>query len=904
VGVGVQTDTTIGNGGGYSVRVRSGDVSAGPLPPQFAAPDLPSSFVQVPRLSRLLDAAARGPVTLLAAPAGWGKTVAASAWLKGGGARGPMAWLTLEPGDERERFWSRLSSALATVGIPEARNCTAPEAEDRARQLADLINDLREPVLVVLDDFHVVDDPSAMNGLDLLVRHTRGRLRLLIAARADPALPLHRWRLRGELTEVREDDLALTIEETAQLLARHDLALPTADVRALHARTEGWPAGLRLAALSMQGHPDTARVMEEFSGELDSVAQYLNAEIFQAQPAQIQDLLLCTSAVDRVCGDLADALTGRDDGEQRLADLRHTNVFLVPLGGRPAWYRYHHLFGEMLRANLRRHASDRISELHRRAADWYTTHGLPIAAVRHALAGDDPRLTRALLREHWPDLALCGCHERPQRPRASISDDVPTSADAELTLAYAADRLDVNDLDEADHLLWSAARRHDESTALMAAALRLARARLGDDIDSVAFAAGQLLDLVEQAETGAEMLDDDSDRCAAARTVALTALGLAQLGVGDLEAAQDALLDGVSAAAQAGPQCARISCTGGLALLRAVRGELHSADQTARAALAMSPCRGQSTSVHSESAYLALAIVHHERDEPAEAVRYLDLAVRGRDLAGDTMLASWVTIIRAWLLTATDDLTGAHDTLAGARGALGEAFSPHLQRWFAAAEAELRIACGAAHTVSATLTPLLEDAQATFTPVAVALAHSYLRDGDPHAAARALPHWSDDTKAEPFLSLRLDAGLVEAVSARRVGDARRAATTLERVLQLAEPDGHRRAFSAGGSPVRELLTEQLEFGTAYWSLVTELVESPTRRPDAQDRNVTRPKEQLTDRELTVLRYLQSILSNEEIASKLFVSVNTVKTHVRNIYRKLDVARRREAVRRARELGLL
>ncbi len=872
-------------------------------------PEPPSTLVQVPRVSRILDVAARGPVILLAAPAGWGKTVAASAWLRGGGADCRAAWLTLERGDERERFWSRLSAALATVGISGERNRTAPEAEDRAGQLADRINGLREPVLVVLDDFHVVEDPSVLEGLDLLVRHTRGRLRLLIATRADPALPLHRWRLRGELTEVREDDLAFTVDETSQLLARHDLALPTADIRALHARTEGWPAGLRLAALSMRGQPDTARVMEEFSGELDSVAQYLDAEVFQTQPAQVQDLLLCTSVVDRVCGELADELTGRDDGEQRLADLRHTNVFLVPLGGRPAWYRYHHLFGEMLQATLRRRAPELIPELHHRAAHWYTTHGLPIAGLRHALAADDAGVARALLREHWPELALCGCHERPQHTRASISDDVPTGADAELTLAYAADRLDINDLDGADHLMRSAARRQEHSTASMAAglipaALRLARARLGDDITSVAFAASDLLDSVEQAETRAEMQDDDNDRCAAARTVALTALGLAQLGVGDLEAAQDTLLDGVSAGAQAGPQCARVSCTGGLALLRAVRGELRSADHTARAALAMSPCRGQSTSVHSEPAYLALAIVHHERDEPAEAARYLDLAVRVRDLAGDTALAAWVTIIRAWLLTAMDDLTGAHDTLARGRGALGEELSPHLQRWLAAAEAELRIACGAAHTVSATLAPLLEDAQATFTPVAVALAHAYLRDGDPHAAARALPHWSDETKAEPFLSLRLDAGLVDAVSARRVGDTRRAATTLERVLQLAEPEGFRRVFSDGGSPVRDLLTEQLEFGTAYWSLVTGLVEAPTRRPDDQDRSVPRPKEQLTDRELTVLRYLQSILSNEEIASKLFVSVNTVKTHVRNIYRKLDVARRREAVRRARELGLL
>jgi LuxR family transcriptional regulator, maltose regulon positive regulatory protein len=202
------------------------------------------------------------------------------------------------------------------------------------------------------------------------------------------------------------------------------------------------------------------------------------------------------------------------------------------------------------------------------------------------------------------------------------------------------------------------------------------------------------------------------------------------------------------------------------------------------------------------------------------------------------------------------------------------------------------------------LTPLLDDVQAISTPVAVALAHAHLRDGDVRAAARVLPQWWDDKKAEPFLAFRLEAGLVEAVTAHRLGDARRSATTLERVLQLAEPEGFRRVFVNGGQQVRELLAEQLEFGTAHWSFVRDLVDTPKILVPQTDRSPAGPEEGLTDRELTVLRYLQSVLSNEEIASKLFVSVNTVKTHVRNIYRKLDVARRRDAVRRARELHLV
>jgi LuxR family maltose regulon positive regulatory protein len=230
--------------------------------------------------------------------------------------------------------------------------------------------------------------------------------------------------------------------------------------------------------------------------------------------------------------------------------------------------------------------------------------------------------------------------------------------------------------------------------------------------------------------------------------------------------------------------------------------------------------------------------------------------------------------------------------------------SPQMQRWFAAAEAEVRTACGEANAVPATLMPLLEDGEATSAPVSVALAHAYLRDGDIHAAARAVPAWSDETKSDPFLAPRLEAGLVEAVTASHLGDAPRAAATLERVLTLSEPDGFRRVFVRGGQSVRDLLAKHLESGTAYWSLVRDLVEEPPTAPGEEERAAGRPDEPLTERELTVLRFLQSVLSNEEIASKLFVSVNTLKTHVRNIYRKLGVGRRREAVRRARELHLL
>ena len=887
------------------MRTTVSDPNGKPAPPmtQAAVPGLPAMLVRIPRTHQILDVGTLGPVTLLSAPAGWGKTVALSSWLTSGDVARPAAWLTLECDDDGARFWSRLGAALADMALPD-NQIRPPPPTDGPDALADWLR-ATGPLRLVLDDFNVISDPSVLGGIDRLVRHSAGQLRLVIATRTDPDLPLHRWRLSGDLTELRTEELSFTLEETAQLLARHEVELLPTEVNALHTRTEGWPGGIQLAALAMRGRADAAQVAANFSGEDETVSQYLQAEVLANLPPEDQDLLLCASVADSVCGDLANALTERRDGEQRLADLRHANAFLVPIESRPAWYRFHHLFGDMLRARLRR-SLERCRLLHQRAAAWYTGHDLPIAALRHALATEDQHLASTLLRENWPRLALCGLHERGSPVPSSPWTGAAAPETIGQTLACAAERLEAKDVRSADRLLKIASCRQylrDEDpqprAELVTAGLRVARARLGDDRAAVVSAAGELLDLLEHSDPGSDDADVQFDT---ARTIAMTALGTAQLGLGDLQSAGETLAEG-AAGGVAGVRCAAVVCTGGLAVVQAVLGDLRQADQLARAALAMGPCPGQSPCLHCEPAYLALAIVHHEWNRSAGASRFLELADRSRELCGDKTLAAWSVLLRAWLLLAAGDLGGAHAILLDGRGMGVATSSPHMQRWFAAAEADVRTACGEQHTVPGTLTPLIEDVQATSAPVALALAHAYLRDGDVHAAARALPQWSDESKADPFLALRLDAGLVEAVTASRMGDARRAATALERVLQLAEPGGFRRVFVSGGPPVRQLLAEQLEYGTAYWSLVRDLVEAPPAALGGPVR-ANGPAEPLTERELTVLRYQQSILSNEEIASKLFVSVNTVKTHVRNIYRKLNVARRRDAVRRARELHLL
>nr|WP_240942428.1 LuxR C-terminal-related transcriptional regulator [Planosporangium thailandense] len=431
----------------------------------------------------------------------------------------------------------------------------------------------------------------------------------------------------------------------------------------------------------------------------------------------------------------------------------------------------------------------------------------------------------------------------------------------------------------------------------MVAAFRLAKAQLaGDSGEVLSTAAG----LADPASASPELAGDDAGLAA----VAYTALGAAHLNEGDLTAAGDALRAGLTAAEQAALPCAQLLCAGRLAVVLALRGALRAADEAARAALALPPCTGRCRLVGSAYAYLALALVRYEWDRLDDAARYLELAAGTGDPVTEPILGVGIAAVRAGVLRARGELAAGYETLVAARRDLRADAPRYLRDWLTASEADLRACYGDTETARDLLIPLIEDRGRTPPVVAVALARAYLRDDDPGAAARVLPAWAEDRSDAPALPLRLQAGLLAAVTSRLAGDDHRASAQLERVLQLAEPEGFRRLFTQGGLRVRELLVDHLDSGTAYWSMVTEALKATTAPP--VEGNLPSPAlvEPLSERELTVLRYLQGALSNLEIASDLSLSVNTVKTHVRSIYRKLHAAHRREAVLKARQLRLL
>ena len=929
-----------------------------PSPPllasKLAAPDLPAGLVLRPRLFGLLGAGLDGGVTLLGAPAGYGKTVLARSWALDARRRGPVGWLSLEPDDnEPGRFWAYLVAALERAGaLPPGAPPPAANGRPGAIDLAPLLNRLagvEAPVVLVLDDFHEIVDAAVLGGVEFLLRHAPPSLRLVIAARADPRLPLHKLRTSGKLTEIRCDELAFTVEEAAELLGAEGLALRDEDVAALHGHTEGWVAGLRLAALSLRDHPDPRRFVAEFAGDDRSVADYLTGEVLARQPEAVRGMLLRTSILDRFDGALADALTGRDDGERMLAELERSNAFLVPLEPRRSWYRYHQLFGELLKVELRHQAPEQVSELHRRAAVWHATKGLPADAARHALAAGDWQLATTVVLEHWHELVLAD--PAILRDLLGLLPPELAEADPELALMAAADLAGAAQPGEPRVDAQPGEPRVDGQPGeprvpgvrlrrlpLLVAALRLSEAWRAGDLDGVAVAALEMLVLLGPGSAAATAPTATSATAGpsapphattghdhAARVFALVALAAAERHTGDLDAADASLREGLEVARRDGLERQIVKCTAQLALLEADRGRLRAAERTAQEAIELAERHGWAGDVQTAAAHLALAVAHGQRADLAAAGAQLDLATSawsdGAAAGGAPAVVAELAAVRAWLLQAGGDPAGGLKALEAA----GQELSawrplPYLERPLAVAEAELLLAAGDTAAARTALgradgpTPprtALGRGDGHEPPLPAALlarARLELDEGEPKAAIATLAPLLNGTATVPSLRLLLEAWLLDGLAARALDDRERAFRSTERALTLAEREGFRLALRSPGAPMRELLAAQLGRHTSHEPLLVELLDARDEAPEADGwRQGDRERaliEPLSERERVVLRYLTSALSNVEIAAELYVSVNTVKTHIKSIYRKLDTTGRRDAVRRARELRLL
>jgi LuxR family maltose regulon positive regulatory protein len=868
---------------------------------QFAPPLPPFGLIDRPRLTTRLEAGLEEPVTLVCGPAGSGKTALLSSVLGPGTAR-RVAWVLLEPADDDPaRLWDAVLTALRIAGVAAAGSALAtlapPLRDSRQRFMPLLVNalaELEEPVTLVLEDVHVVWSRKCLADLSFLILHSPPQFRLVLAARADPALPLHLLRVRGRLTEIRSAELAFTGPEAAALLEAHGLSLSPELVRALHVRTEGWAAGLRLAALSLQGRDDPERFVREFAGDDRVVGDYLLAEVLDRQAPELRGFLLRTSLVDRISGELAEALTEHGSGDDILAELERTNGFVIGIDSRREWYRYHRLFGELLRTRAQRELAGEIRDLHARAARWYSARRLGSQALHHAVEAGDWDLAVELVAEYWFDLFVHGQGDAIR----GLVDALPADrlcSDAELAAALACTAFEVGRAEEGQEHLEQARRmesslpaarrrRHLETLALA----RLYRSRLDGDFESALEAADELL-----AEAAAHGGWSDEARHALARSQ----LGRSALWAHNLPRARVELQEGVNYARAAGLDYVEVSAQSALGLLAVMeRGPV--AASYATAAIELAERRGWVSIFETASAHAALAIAAFYDLRPDSAATHLgrarDAAAHGRARHVEFMLDHLAARMacaagepEAGLrILDTYVVTHRHGTPCVYEGAA-----------LASMRARLYAGLGDFEAAAAALAPQLD---APWLDVHVTAARLALAAGDSEGALERLGR--TDT-SEIHSVAALEHVVLEAVAREAAGEPGRAGAALERALDMAERTGHRWTFIEGGRQVETLLRRQIRIGTAHRALAGELLLAFEDR-DGERRTVAPLLEPLSERECEILRYLPTTLSNREIAAELFVTTNTVKTHLRSIYRKLDVARRREAVDRARDLRLL
>jgi LuxR family maltose regulon positive regulatory protein len=671
-------------------------VDVGPplLETKLRPPDPRSGLVPRPELIERLERAAERPLTLLSAPAGWGKTTLVGEWLSGRGQT--AAWVALDAADnDPARFWRYVAEALRRAGAPvpeQAVGALAGEGDTREAGLSALINaaaDLPERTVLALDDYHLITAPAVHESFAFLCRRAPETLRVVITTRSDPPLGLARLRARGDLSELRAADLRFSDAEAGALLSgAAGLALGGDEVARLRQRTEGWAAGLYLAGLSLRGRDDAASFIADFAGDDRLVVDYLAAEVLEGQSDERRRFLLRTSILGRLTGPLCDAVAGTTGSARTLAELERSNLFLVPLDNRREWYRYHHLFGELLQHELALTAPDELVELHRRAADWHVAEGSIDEAVRHAAAAGDTARAADLIAAGWSEHLRSGFTATTQRWLALLPDEV-VRADPRLCLAEAWTAINLGRpaeaaawIDAAEAAGASAPRPDDpdEIAASHAAARSLERLLTGDAPAAVAM--------------GRHALDLARDPESWWRAAALLALGIALHARDEMDEAHQVLEEAVDAGRRSGAWAPALVALCHLAEQDVARGDLESAERRAREALEHAEQERHAEYPHAAGAHTGLAQVHAARGELDEAQRQADrgaeLARRGR---APTEIA-YSVVVQGEVALARDDLELARACARDARARLDTAPSPgvHLTARLLSLEEALRAA--------------------------------------------------------------------------------------------------------------------------------------------------------------------------------------------------------------------
>lgn len=900
----------------------------------FIPPPRPKA-VRRPRLVDRLDEGMNSKLTLISAPAGFGKTTLVSEWIPD--SEWPVAWLSLDEEDgELHRFLTYFIAALRKVtdGVGEGvlAMLESPQPPPVESMLTVLLNDIAaipDHFMLVLDDYHAIDSEPVDRSLGFLIEYLPPQMHLIVTTREDPQLPLARLRVRGELTEIRAADLRFTDAEAAAFLNEAmDLNLTEEAVAALEHRTEGWIAGLQLAALSMQDRADTANFVEAFAGSHRFVLDYLIEEVLHRQSEQVRDFLLRTAILERLSGPLCDAVTGREDSRSVLENLERGNLFVIPLDDRRQWYRYHHLFADVLRARSMEEQPERMLESHRRASVWYEQNDLPAEAIHHGLAAKDFERTAALVERAWPEMDS-NFQTAVWLRWARVLPEAMVRRRPVLLMGIAWAYLNEGQLESGETWLREIERWVDIVEQEDGRAQAAAAGMIVDDEEQFRHlpasvliartyytqALGDISGTVAYARRALDRLAED-DHIGRGQTGAL--LGLTYWATGELEAAYRVLADAMDHFRIVGNISFAISATYGLADIRLTQGRLREAARTYQRSLRLVEALDPPPPGTAEL-YMGLASLYLEQNDLEAAAEYLR---KSEELGIEAALPNWpwrFCIAQAELKEAMGDPEAALNLLEEAERLYQRTPVPEV-RPIAALKARLQIRRGKADRALRWASERglsAEDAldfldEFEHFVLAALLIERYRDEGQDSLiqdADQLLERLEEAAEAGDRNGSLIEILIQQALARETEGQWDAALSNLERALQLAAPEGYGRVFVNEGPPMQHLLSQAVARGI-YPDYASRLLAAFPEAADQPSAPLSSPRaaeplvEPLSDRELEILGLIAQGLSNRQISERLFLALSTVKGHNQNIFGKLGVRRRTEAVARAQALGLL